>query len=588
MTSVGEGREILGKVSLPWLYDANAFRVTGLAVTASRRDIRRVSDRVRIAERLGEAAAPAHALALTVPVTAAALSTALDRLRDPRLRLVDEFFWLWPSAEPAGATTAPGPAAAATTTGGATAADQAAAGGVTGDSATAGDDAAGATAAGATATGATTGSATTDSATAGDPALAALAAGDVDGARRRWIEAASTDGAARHNLAVLAHLRALDAERAGAGAASGAPDAAAGPAGAPPRPDWREVYWLWAAVLADEACWNAFEARIAAAGDARLGVGLAAGIRSALPDTLLASGAALVAAAVDAGDLPAARAHLAALRELGAGDLDAALRAACEPWLAQVRSLCADADRAAQDRPATGLDVAERVLTDAEPTMARIDELLPPRNLTRIGIRDQLGQTVLTALLLYDQTFVNAAGEPSTTEFPDHFRMRELLRRVTPLVESAALAQRIGENLDIVERQATAAACYYCQRRRYDKASSLSRPMHRVSHTETTWNGRRIHYQSVTVTIPRCRECALRHQERRIFSWLGGIAAFLVIVALATVVGSAGWGVLVGAIAFLISVIWGRAAISGKTNRYPPLIELRAEKWLPGAKPAGS
>jgi hypothetical protein len=574
VTSVDEGREILGQVEVPWLYDRNAFRVTGLAVTASRRDIRRVSDRVKIAERLGEAAAPAHALAPLTPVTPAALTGALDRLRDPRLRLVDEFFWFWPAAgQPAAAAPAIGTSAAAAPAGG------------PGADGTAAATPAPGTTAGTTAriTAGTTDSTTTVGG-ADDPALSALAGGDVGEARRRWSQAAASDGAARHNLAVLAHLLALDAERAGAGAAGAAP-ASAGGAG---RPDWREVYWLWAAALRDEACWETFEARIAAAGDARLGVGLAAGIRSALPGTLLAGGAALAAAALDAGDPPTARAHLAALRELGEGDADEALRRACEPWLAQVRALCTEADRSAQNNQPDGADIAERLLADAEPTIARIDELLPAENPARAGVHDQVGQTVLTALLFYDQSFLDAAGEPLKTRTPDHFRMRELLRRVIPLVESAALTARLQDNLAIVERQAEAGACWYCEKRRLDKDSSLSRPLHRVSHTETTWNGRRIHYQSVTVTVPRCAECARAHRERRIFAWLGALSALILIIAVATVLGAAGWGVFVGIVVALVVGTAARGSVGNRTNQYPPLVELRVEGWHPGAKPAGS
>ncbi|MDO0934457.1 hypothetical protein QQY66_23290 [Streptomyces sp. DG2A-72] len=90
------------------LYRRNAFRVSGLAVTATPRAVRRRVSEVRAAEALraertgGPAAGEARWLAPDPVPDHIAVREALRRLEDPVRRVVDEFFWFWPLAETGG------------------------------------------------------------------------------------------------------------------------------------------------------------------------------------------------------------------------------------------------------------------------------------------------------------------------------------------------------------------------------------------------------------------------------------------------------------------------------------------------------
>src|SRR5687767_12107777 len=78
------------------LYRSNAFRVTGLPVAASDREISRHLERLKVAQRLGVAAPETTALLpLTPAPSLEALVEAAQRLRDPDARLIDLFFWFW-------------------------------------------------------------------------------------------------------------------------------------------------------------------------------------------------------------------------------------------------------------------------------------------------------------------------------------------------------------------------------------------------------------------------------------------------------------------------------------------------------------
>ena len=135
------------------LFRNNAFRITGLPVDSTAREIGRHADKLKMMEELGHgASAHTAAFALKPPPTIDQIRDAIQKLKDPEMRLVDEFFWFWP--EEFGKSVS-------------------------------------------------------------DPAIQALVAGDSDTAMKIWAskETNPNDGiVAMHNVAVLWHLTALEWE----------------------------------------------------------------------------------------------------------------------------------------------------------------------------------------------------------------------------------------------------------------------------------------------------------------------------------------------------------------------------------------
>jgi formylglycine-generating enzyme required for sulfatase activity len=92
-----DGFEVLLEAARPDLYRTNAFRVAGLSVDATARDISRQVEKLKLMEKLGGGTSQvAGLLALDPAPDADAIREAMQRLRDPERRLVDEFFWFWP------------------------------------------------------------------------------------------------------------------------------------------------------------------------------------------------------------------------------------------------------------------------------------------------------------------------------------------------------------------------------------------------------------------------------------------------------------------------------------------------------------
>ena len=95
----GEQKSLLASIS-PLVYQKNAFRIAGLAVDSSARDIRRRDEELTALARLGGAPPirPGALLPWHPPPGLDAVRESIEDLRIPVRRLVHELFWFWPAA----------------------------------------------------------------------------------------------------------------------------------------------------------------------------------------------------------------------------------------------------------------------------------------------------------------------------------------------------------------------------------------------------------------------------------------------------------------------------------------------------------
>lgn len=79
------------------LYQKNIFRVTGLPVDATSKEVARQAQKLQMLEEMGGGSmGPQPAFALGVAPSSDEIRAALSRTKEPEQRIIDEFFWYWP------------------------------------------------------------------------------------------------------------------------------------------------------------------------------------------------------------------------------------------------------------------------------------------------------------------------------------------------------------------------------------------------------------------------------------------------------------------------------------------------------------
>ena len=262
-------------VATPELFRTNAFRITGLHVDATTREIAKHTDKLKMMEELGQGkSVHTGAFALKTPPSVDQIREAIQRLKEPEQRIIDEFFWFWPREF--------------------------------GQSAM-------------------------------DPAIMALESGDADTALEIWelLETNPKEGViAVHNIAVLWQCMALEWERHYAKESKFTKEQRA-----EVDKLWRGSFKRWELLAVDDLFWAKVSARIKDLDDPRLTTGFARRMRATLPQALDKINAELALRYAESGDLASARTHVAFMRESNAGidDIAATVELVLAPATARLK-----------------------------------------------------------------------------------------------------------------------------------------------------------------------------------------------------------------------------------------------------------
>jgi hypothetical protein len=351
------------------LFENNAFRITGLAVDATSREIAKHAHKVTVMHGLGMA--NATAFPLKVPPTLDEIRESFEKLNKfPERRMVDEFFWFWP--------------------------------GEFGESSS-------------------------------DPAIQALAAGKSETAAQIWASAETnpTMGiVAKHNLAVLSHLRALEFEN----------DGIVGEIDAKSRGEiWKNSYKRWEGLIPDDAFWDKVSDRIRQIDDPGLTTGFARRMRATLPIALIKINAELALAWAKAGRSDLAKVHAEVMRESNQGT-DAVTKAGelvLAPTIARVREHIKRANQHTESDPGTAGQVARDLISEALSLVEIFDWFFGEGDHPTKDLLEEVAITSINTLVGYqkktwdDQTFI------------------ELLERTLPLTQTDQRRSLILYNIGV-------------------------------------------------------------------------------------------------------------------------------------------
>ncbi|MCI0435985.1 MAG: hypothetical protein L0271_20450 [Gemmatimonadetes bacterium] len=535
--SIVPAHELLLELVDPSIYRVNAFRVTGLPVTASPLDVTRRGERLKMQEKLGmQSAASGSAMPLTPPPDGDAVRAALQRLHDPERRLIDELFWFWPAD--------PGPG--------------------------------------------------------GDEALDRLAAGDASGAIAVWTrrEREMTEQyVSTHNLAVFAHAFALDLEHGtNGGLDEGARRQREVYWGEAFR-RWRillEQEGFWSRLTARIR--ELDDPRLTTGTARRLREGLPLALVS-----INASLAVRAAERVDRNDVGRhlgiirswdGRPSVGAATGQGAWSPVAAesMRRATMTIRDRIQSLCRAAEPEADADPVRGDEVARQLVARTAPLLAVLDLVHPPDDVMRVGARDEVALRALGCQI----SFGNKTEKWPESESLLHEALgiaasesarQRIQHNLTIVQGNRAHAALFGR-------------CWFCQSQQPVESAAKDITMFGEITRTPILGGTRIGWRNAKIQIPRCARCKDVHTKTG--NVTGAVGCLGGLLGVGTCVGgmaNEAGGLIALGVGLLIATGIAASAVKAKLvpdgvkgeahgNEFPRIQELKARGWQVGEKPS--
>ncbi len=520
----------------PAVFEMNAFRVLGVPVTATAREIEREVERAQMQAEFGDGGALPKGATHSGPASLRRAANADEwrearqRLTQPEQRIVDEFLWFWPLRPADGAT---------------------------------------------------------------DVALGRLGEGDLQSAIDLWQSALSDPvvaSAARHNLAIAWFAHALDA---------GLPTTPPPLPGTAAREDanatagdrinrwWAASVVHWRETLADEEVWSRVSERIRQLDDPQLTTGFGRRLREGLPQALIRLHAQLGLDRVEDGAAPAAAEAQARWIEsyhFAEGVVIGTLEEFLAPLKTRLENACNTLLTDSETTPANGVANARRLLAEHTQAVSVVDAFLPPENLFRMRVHDRLALSASGCL----------AEEINPSRQWDRWIefMPSLLGLAVGEVARTKLKENLGQLKTLREEQQLYETCWFCEREAGVAALAKCFDHHKVTARE----GTTVRYQTRAIKVPYCASCQKAHARigmmaTWLFVFAGGLG-FFVAQAVVRPVGSAilfafAFACLACAVLHLVHRAKMAKPIKPAyaASKHPLLALSRKEGWVLGAKP---
>lgn len=363
-------------VCTPYLYRNNSFRITGLAVDASTRDVKRRLEELKASEKLGGGDEEhKHAFGLKPPPSGDSIREAAQRLQDPERRFVEEFFWFWPMSWGKSST---------------------------------------------------------------DVALTALKAGDKNAAAGLWSRDAAGSLVAKHNLAVLYQLIALDSELVAKRRDLSPVELSA------IKKYWLNCFKWWDEILDNDDFWAMVRDRIRAIDDPRLTTGYGRRMRAVLPEAFDKINASLAIEFAESGKRALAELHIEYMKASNPGkdDVEKSLALVSSPLVTRLRHAVENAIKQAEASPRDGLTQAASLEEQAKGPLDVLQLFLGSSHPELSHVRDLVAEGLLECLFPYYKHSTDwDAGVP-------------MVQRALAMADSDEAKVRLKKNLKAVQDNA--------------------------------------------------------------------------------------------------------------------------------------
>ncbi|NLZ04201.1 MAG: hypothetical protein GXY19_03405 [Phycisphaerae bacterium] len=398
----------------PDIYSRNAFRLLAVDVDATGRKIKRNEAELQSALEVGELAEEYGEFLRPDPLPSREELLQAGRvLADARQRFVHEFFWFWPLQW--GQSHA-------------------------------------------------------------DEALKCIQANQVSEAQRQWEDLAGGDGeaawAARHNLAILGHWKALDQEREILTSIN------LGGLSEQTRRQfdshWDFAFRYWESLCANEEFWSLLADRIGALNDPRLTVGFLRDFSQWLPIAFDNINADLAVAYCDHQMYDRARDHIRIMKATNAGhdDVDASLRRVTRPLNSRIDHAIETATYQLHNNKTAGKQRCIELFNTVGHILDVLEVLLGSESQEFTETCDRVAESMLQCQVAYGN------------ETRDWASSLELLDTTLQIARGSRMRARLQENICIV-RQNQGELCWFCESCPKENEHAVPVTLHR----SVTWAG---------------------------------------------------------------------------------------------------
>jgi competence ComEA-like helix-hairpin-helix protein len=343
-----------------------------------------------------------------------------------------------------------------------------------------------------------------------DPTLEALENGDQERARSEWLRRLRNGpgpGAAEHNLAVLAHACALDLELITTPSEKQTAERSA---------LWEEALRRWLAVLVEDRCWVALEARVGVLASPEVNTGAVSQLRNSLVDTILFINAKIAVQAILDGRAVDVTRHANLIATSGMDGSEAARRA-LSPVREKINSAAAAADQQANAAPTRAVAAGHELIETCRPLLGGVDALLARGQSTREVLHDAVARSVHGCCYI-------AYQNPKPEDVP---RVLELLELCAAIAEGPLLRDQIAQSLATVQSDIDAMAtmhpgidtmCWFCELGIPDPSAAVNVQMYGnvTAEYDPVYSQTNVRWEQANVPVPRCADCQAAH--RRPFS----------------------------------------------------------------------
>jgi hypothetical protein len=391
VVSTGECTALLD-ICGPDIYSRNAFRLLGVDVDAGSRKIKRNETEFQSALEMGELAEEYCGFLRPDPLPSREeLLQAGRALADTRQRFVHEFFWFWPLKW--------------------------------GESHS-------------------------------DEALQRIKAGAVNEAKEQWEAVAAIGGeaswAAKHNLAVLGHWKALDQEREVL--ASPTPRELTAQTRRQFDSRWDFAFKYWESLCANEEFWFLQTERILALNDPRLTTGFLRCFSQGLPIAFDNINADLAVAYCDRQMYDRARDHIKIMKATNAGndDVDASLRRVAKPLNGRIDHAVETATFQLHNNKTEGKQRCVELFNTVGHILNVLEVLLGGESQEFTETCDRVAESMLQCQVAYGN------------ETQDWASSLLLLESAFQIARGSRMRARIEENIHIVRQNRQADLCWFC------------------------------------------------------------------------------------------------------------------------------